>query len=56
MTIYDDLHKNSFKTEKNIFDFIMDSKSGDTEFTEIIAEIFDNQINSEILTIAYNSH
>jgi hypothetical protein len=56
MTILDNVSKNTLTTVKNIFDFIMDNKSGDTEFTEIISEVFDNQIDSEIFTIAYNSH
>jgi hypothetical protein len=42
MTIYDNASKNTLTTVANIFDFIMDNKSGDTEFTEIISEVFDN--------------
>jgi hypothetical protein len=42
MTILDNTSKNTLTTVANIFDFIMDNKTGDTEFTEIIAEVFDN--------------
>jgi hypothetical protein len=56
MTVLDNVSKNTLTTVENIYDFIMDNKSGDTEFTEIISEVFDNQIDSEIFTIAYNSN
>jgi hypothetical protein len=56
MTILDNESKNTLTTVNNIYDFIMNDKSGDTEFTEILTEVFDNQIDAEILTIAYNSY
>jgi hypothetical protein len=56
MTILDNASKSTLTTVDNIYDFIMNSKTGDEEFTEIISEVFDNQIDAEVLTIAYNSY
>jgi hypothetical protein len=56
MTILDNASKSTLTTVDNIFDFIMNSQTGDEEFTEIISEVFDNQIDGEVLTIAYNSY